>query len=122
MRTCSISMRISSTPLLDAASSSWMLYDLCWLNATHDSQLLHASLSGVRFMQLIVFAKMRAQVVLPTPRGPLKRYACASLLPTMALDRKSTRLNSSHVRISYAVFCLKKKNPKDAAANHHTNK
>src|SRR5204863_3375659 len=30
----------------------------------------------------------------------------ASLLPQ---DRKSTRLNSSHVEISYAVFCLKKK-------------
>src|SRR3989442_6800385 len=29
-------------------------------------------------------------------------------------DRKSTRLNSSHVRISYAVFCLKKKNKKTA--------
>src|SRR5690554_7165569 len=29
-------------------------------------------------------------------------------------DRKSTRLNSSHVRISYAVFCLKKKNPMQA--------
>src|SRR5690606_40718552 len=27
-------------------------------------------------------------------------------------DRKSTRLNSSHVKISYAVFCLKKKNNK----------
>src|SRR3954470_2930208 len=27
----------------------------------------------------------------------------------LALDRKSTRLNSSHVEISYAVFCLKKK-------------
>src|SRR5436309_3876371 len=27
-----------------------------------------------------------------------------------ARDRKSTRLNSSHVKISYAVFCLKKKN------------
>src|SRR5699024_12512981 len=27
-----------------------------------------------------------------------------------SLDRKSTRLNSSHVSISYAVFCLKKKN------------
>src|SRR5690606_12638793 len=27
----------------------------------------------------------------------------------LALDRKSTRLNSSHVKISYAVFCLKKK-------------
>src|SRR5438067_10635684 len=28
-----------------------------------------------------------------------------------SLDRKSTRLNSSHVSISYAVFCLKKKKP-----------
>src|SRR2546426_9017209 len=32
-------------------------------------------------------------------------------LPTR-LDRKSTRLNSSHLVISYAVFCLKKKNDK----------
>src|SRR5690554_7395675 len=32
-----------------------------------------------------------------------------------AIDRKSTRLNSSHVRISYAVFCLKKKK------NEYTN-
>src|SRR5690554_7283864 len=31
----------------------------------------------------------------------------------LARDRKSTRLNSSHVRISYAVFCLKKKNKKN---------
>src|SRR5690606_41204732 len=29
------------------------------------------------------------------------------------IDRKSTRLNSSHVKISYAVFCLKKKNKLD---------
>src|SRR5262245_64856802 len=29
--------------------------------------------------------------------------------PWMAKDRKSTRLNSSHLGISYAVFCLKKK-------------
>src|SRR3989442_10456283 len=35
----------------------------------------------------------------------------APALPSLGdwLDRKSTRLNSSHVRISYAVFCLKKK-------------
>src|SRR5207253_10179561 len=31
------------------------------------------------------------------------------MLLVCALDRKSTRLNSSHVAISYAVFCLKKK-------------
>src|SRR5690606_15542250 len=35
--------------------------------------------------------------------------------PATARDRKSTRLNSSHVKISYAVFCLKKKKNKQAA-------
>src|SRR5690606_39842342 len=33
----------------------------------------------------------------------------AALLAPLPEDRKSTRLNSSHVKISYAVFCLKKK-------------
>src|SRR2546422_5291519 len=45
----------------------------------------------------------------PVPRGSLQ------LSPTPALrwtDRKSTRLNSSHGYISYAVFCLKKKKKK----------
>src|SRR5258705_3965768 len=32
-------------------------------------------------------------------------------------DRKSTRLNSSHLGISYAVFCLKKKTPQTTAAS-----
>src|SRR2546429_872355 len=32
------------------------------------------------------------------------------LVPAIVVDRKSTRLNSSHGYISYAVFCLKKKN------------
>src|SRR5690606_40858955 len=32
-----------------------------------------------------------------------------AMVPSIAKDRKSTRLNSSHVKISYAVFCLKKK-------------
>src|SRR5690625_6035310 len=35
-----------------------------------------------------------------------------------APDRKSTRLNSSHVAISYAVFCLKKKKPVTAKASY----
>src|SRR5215472_18780606 len=42
-----------------------------------------------------------------TPRPPPGRSAAA---PWSATDRKSTRLNSSHLGISYAVFCLKKKN------------
>src|ERR1035438_10817787 len=39
-------------------------------------------------------------------------YACAQPIDIVMLDRKSTRLNSSHLGISYAVFCLKKKNNK----------
>src|SRR5690625_5581182 len=35
-------------------------------------------------------------------------------------DRKSTRLNSSHVAISYAVFCLKKKKNKHTKEKNHT--
>src|SRR5690606_41882651 len=39
--------------------------------------------------------------------------------PTAATqDRKSTRLNSSHVKISYAVFCLKKKKNKHSMLQH----
>src|SRR3712207_8059472 len=57
----------------------------------------------------------------PVPYGCLGSgpgYAIAAKLarpdrPVCLLlgDRKSTRLNSSHANISYAVFCLKKKNP-----------
>src|SRR5690625_888316 len=41
--------------------------------------------------------------------GKLKILATGSGTATQVTDRKSTRLNSSHVAISYAVFCLKKK-------------
>src|SRR3712207_8975589 len=43
------------------------------------------------------------------PVGDPVRGGCAR---GTAQDRKSTRLNSSHANISYAVFCLKKKNKK----------
>src|SRR2546429_3536820 len=37
---------------------------------------------------------------------------------TVGPDRKSTRLNSSHGYISYAVFCLKKKTPRERQPRH----
>src|SRR5438045_4791512 len=39
-----------------------------------------------------------------------------------AVDRKSTRLNSSHLGISYAVFCLKKKKKKNKLLNNKLKK
>src|SRR5437868_11864226 len=41
-----------------------------------------------------------------------KRQSCLTTTISLRPDRKSTRLNSSHVSISYAVFCLKKKKKK----------
>src|SRR3954467_2274470 len=43
----------------------------------------------------------------------------SSGVQTCALDRKSTRLNSSHTIISYAVFCLQKKNHQ--GRDHHAS-
>src|SRR3989442_10934713 len=55
-----------------------------------------------------------AGVDLNRVRTSLPRLSDADLRD---LDRKSTRLNSSHVRISYAVFCLKKKKKKTSPAS-----
>src|SRR5690606_39570464 len=44
------------------------------------------------------------------PRCQLDLHVKRIELASGLIDRKSTRLNSSHVKISYAVFCLKKKN------------
>src|SRR3712207_6888389 len=58
-------------------------------------------------------AREEAVVQAPAPERPITGgMATEALLAhvLVAKDRKSTRLNSSHANISYAVFCLKKKN------------
>src|SRR5688572_32695284 len=64
----------------------------------------------------------RSRIVMKTDSSQIRRLKAAKRLKVvdafrksghrpewMILDRKSTRLNSSHSQISYAVFCLKKK-------------
>src|SRR5690606_39630534 len=46
--------------------------------------------------------------------GPGTEYVLRRSFDPGSRDRKSTRLNSSHVKISYAVFCLKKKRDTEA--------
>src|SRR5688572_31932960 len=58
--------------------------------------------------------------------GALSGGACLTRITTIALiapavDRKSTRLNSSHSQISYAVFCLKKKKHENVVTMHLAN-
>src|SRR5439155_20228639 len=60
-------------------------------------------------------SRLRSQAWFDNPANPsmtaiyLERYLNFGLTREELADRKSTRLNSSHVAISYAVFCLKKK-------------
>src|SRR5256886_5826231 len=51
-------------------------------------------------------ARTRVELLLKPRRVAIESAAAT---PKASLDRKSTRLNSSHSQISYAVFCLKKK-------------
>src|SRR5438067_6021279 len=48
------------------------------------------------------------------------RKKADQIIAEFARDRKSTRLNSSHVSISYAVFCLKKKKKKTTTRHNTT--
>src|SRR2546430_5603130 len=83
-----------------------------------EPQILQGGRKGVEKESLRVLPHGRLAA---TPHPPLLGSALTSEhittdysealieLVTPALDRKSTRLNSSHSQISYAVFCLKKK-------------
>src|SRR5687768_18172732 len=57
---------------------------------------------------LVGLAAIAAIVVAQHHRGG-RRPTSYQVPPAQVIDRKSTRLNSSHGYISYAVFCLKKK-------------
>src|SRR2546430_12322605 len=77
----------------------------------------HAASRDMRFQALLDRDRDRKAIGLVAARGeirahqPFARVAERRALGRRA-DRKSTRLNSSHSQISYAVFCLKKKNEK----------
>src|SRR2546430_9392286 len=52
-------------------------------------------------------------------RGGVRKAGEVRFVPiVLTTDRKSTRLNSSHSQISYAVFCLKKKKPSTKPSSH----
>src|SRR5688572_32365027 len=61
---------------------------------------------------------VRPRHVGPVVDKPPEQQADVPLLDRQ--DRKSTRLNSSHSQISYAVFCLKKKKKKLTKNNYNT--
>src|SRR3989442_11023881 len=63
-----------------------------------------------RVRQLSLLIERRRRTTGNESRAVREHVSARIVVKAILTDRKSTRLNSSHVRISYAVFCLKKKN------------
>src|ERR1039458_6737793 len=83
-----------------------------WLPAQLDalrSVLKGATSIGAPLPQDFDIVRSRPHGHVAAVLGTLRRLHLDRLIDTQARDRKSTRLNSSHLGISYAVFCLKKK-------------
>src|SRR3712207_8597716 len=66
-------------------------------------------LTGVALVTSDAHAGLVAAIGATVPGAAWQRCRTHYAANLMAVDRKSTRLNSSHANISYAVFCLKKK-------------
>src|SRR5256885_10544360 len=64
--------------------------------------------------------RLHELLVVEDPLADLREALFRQVEQRAALDRKSTRLNSSHLVISYAVFCLKKKKNNNHAADYIT--
>src|SRR5699024_186500 len=91
----------------DSDSSDWIIASqLAHLDYLHYLRQKRASkaIKKAKYQSMLNTGGRHKRVI-----TPIYRQAYEYL---QSQDRKSTRLNSSHVSISYAVFCLKKKNNK----------
>src|SRR5690606_40143657 len=91
-----------------AAGASILNTGIGW----HEARVPTIATSVPRRAFAWVTKKLMGEVTIPvitSNRINTPEVAEAVLAEGCAEDRKSTRLNSSHVKISYAVFCLKKK-------------
>src|SRR5256885_15860468 len=80
------------------------LYIFFFFNDTATTEIYTLSLHDA----LPIYDRAHRQLV--GRKGGWISMLCRRKQQSIEIDRKSTRLNSSHLVISYAVFCLKKKN------------
>src|SRR5690625_6187542 len=101
-------------PMAFQYSSSWLLKNPSWREVVKRKVKRYSAGTSKKLSSPVL---MRT----PLPRDSVNQ---GSLLPSRSTectsrstDRKSTRLNSSHVAISYAVFCLEKTKEKSESIN-----
>src|SRR5690554_7122712 len=76
--------------------------DILKFNLENEGYIVDVANSGEEALKIL--SNVHNLIILDVMMNGISGFKMAEI------DRKSTRLNSSHVRISYAVFCLKKKN------------
>src|SRR5699024_11498703 len=76
----------------------------------HDALPIYENSSRFNPSAYAIIPKRRLSAFLDASRWNSIRWKILAEFTSTVGDRKSTRLNSSHVSISYAVFCLNKKN------------
>src|SRR5437764_8349341 len=98
-----------------------VLFLLFFYNATATTEIYTLSLHDALPI-FVTPGRVKRRPVLTDRKRPrlMMRHHCALGRSARMEDRKSTRLNSSHRCISYAVFCLKKKNKKNNTAHTKT--
>ena len=94
-------------PRFDAASISMTSSAEPSRIETHASHVSQGSALGPRFVQLIALARIRASDVLPVPRGPVNRSACATLPVATAL--RSVATTASCPTISLKVWARQRR-------------
>src|SRR5437870_2841274 len=102
-------VRYETTNELALVSLSFLFLGLPRVGRAAEQAFEDAALLG-RGLGLF-FDLVHVFLALAKPKGHFPFQAIAADAQKREVDRKSTRLNSSHVAISYAVFCLKKKKP-----------
>src|SRR5438552_19114322 len=98
--------------LFDSVDASWLIFHLMFFFYCYGHHRDLHSFPTRRSSDLSPTAPIRCRDGIVSPMSVL-RITCS------LGDRKSTRLNSSHQIISYAVFCLKKKKKKESIRVHH---
>src|SRR5215813_8925895 len=94
---------------LDRPIGWWLLLLPCWWSAALAAVAARAFGPDPLHLLLFLIGAIAMRGAGCTWNDLVDRDLDARVERTRSRDRKSTRLNSSHVRISYAVFCLKKK-------------
>src|SRR3712207_9199619 len=88
----------------------YLFLDLFFFNDTATTEIYTLSLHDALPISITMRSRSRSSRSVANRRGSWPASTTRSTAWKTPGDRKSTRLNSSHANISYAVFCLKKKN------------